>query len=66
MKSRIDILSEKLEKNIVDNDKEFFESLLDVNYRLKKLEFFVKFLSVVLFLMVIGICYIVNLILRFK
>ena len=38
METRVDELSKKLEKGIVDNDLEFFECLLDLDYRLKKLE----------------------------
>lgn len=38
MKSRVDKLLNKLEKGIVDNDKEFLECLIDLDYRIKKLE----------------------------
>jgi len=38
MKSQIDKLLEKLNKNSVDNDKEFLECLIDLDYRLKEVE----------------------------
>ena len=38
MKSVVDKLLEKLDKHTVDNDKEFLNCLIDLDYRLKKLE----------------------------
>jgi hypothetical protein len=38
MKTKIDKLLEKLNKHSVDNDKEFLECLIDLDYRVKQLE----------------------------
>ena len=37
-KTKVDKLLDKLEKHSVNNDKEFLECLIDIDYRLKKLE----------------------------
>ena len=38
MKTKIDKLLKKLNKHPVDNDKEFLECLIDLDYRVKELE----------------------------
>ncbi len=38
MKTRVEELLDKLNKGTVDNDQEFLDCLLDLDYRLKKLE----------------------------
>lgn len=38
IKSRVDILLEKLNRGVVNNDEEFLECLIDLDERLKKME----------------------------
>lgn len=38
MKTRVELLLDKLEIGSVDNDKEFLECLIDLDNRVKKLE----------------------------
>ena len=37
-KTRVDEFLKKLERKPIDNDQEFLECLIDLDYRLKKLE----------------------------
>jgi len=38
MKTRVEILLDKLNKGIVDNDQEFLECLIDLDNRIKTIE----------------------------